>query len=158
MPVEKKYVGKKQQKLDAKAQVALDKRARDEEAARLNAAAKAQRDKALNDDVSRKREKDRLKQEAIVRIRAGWNTEINNVVQQVEKLRADNPGRQGINAGKNNGLKDTEGGTDNPVPLSIPRNDYNIEKSEVLSGMNGLDSSDSGLFKFRRKEILVHCK
>lgn len=159
MPLEERYVGPKQKaKDDKKEKVDKDKRDREEAAARRNAEERAARDQKANQLAQQQLETKRLKDEAITRIRADWNRQVNDVVAEVKALRALHPTRSGINAGSNAGLETTAGGTDNPVVLTLPANQYQIQKAEVLTTMHGFDSSDSGLFKFRRDGVLVHCK
>ena len=159
MPQPKTYVGPKQKKkLNREEQVALERRNREEAAARRNAEERAARDAAANRIAQKKLETDRLKGEAIDRIRADWNRQINAIVAEVKTIRSAHPTVSGINAGDNGALGSTRGGTDSPVTLTVPANEYHIEKSEVLATMHGFDSSDSGYYKFRRDGVLVHCK
>lgn len=152
------YVGKKKVKETKAQRVARQKRERAEEAARKNAEARALRDKVANSKVAKQNDKRRRQFEFVSRTRADWNVKINEVVHKVLNLRTNNPGRGGINAGNNSGIGNTDGGTENPVILFVPHNTINIKASDVLKGMHGLDNSDSGYYKFRRKGVLVHCK
>lgn len=89
--------------------------------------------------------------------KAEWEREINSIIAEVEKLRVTDPS---ANAGSNKGGT-TLGGTNNPLQLSLSGPTHGVTKGEILSSMHGFDSSDSGLFKFRRGSggtIFVHCK
>jgi hypothetical protein len=35
---------------------------------------------------------------------------------------------------------------------------HGVSKGDIMPGMAGFDSSDSGKYKFRRSLVLVHCE
>ncbi len=98
--------------------------------------------------------------EVLKQIRVQWKSQISAIVVQVKALRHQNPGVVGINAGANAGIGNTQGGTNNPLTLTVPANDYKITSAEIFAGMNNIDSSDSGDIKYREfigdENILVH--
>ena len=92
--------------------------------------------------------------EVIRQHRQTWNAQVDAVVHQVLALRVTHPN---ANAGVNPGGT-TLGGNGNPVTLTMTGATHGVSKADVLAGMAGLDSSDSGYYKFRRKDVLVHCQ
>ena len=118
---------------------------------------KAEEQRRKNEEVQKKANKQeeiRKKQgEAIDRHRTEWNSQINRVVTEVLRLREKD---QKANAGRN-GVGNTKGGTSNPVELKLTGETHGITKADVLNKMEGFESSDSGSYKFRRKDVLVHC-
>jgi hypothetical protein len=116
--------------------------------------------KKMGEDAVKEREKKEKKDAKIIEIRMEWQTEINAIVEEVRGLRNKNPDAKNINAGTNGAIGTTFGGTGNPLTLTVPKNDYKISSAEIFGGMNGIDSSDSGLVKYRKIDdggnILVH--
>jgi len=106
--------------------------------------------KVKADADQRRRE---LQAEVISAHRQTWNAQIDAVVGQVMALRVANPG---ANAGNNwNGT--TLGGNTNAIVLTTTGAMHGVTRADILHGMAGFDSSDSGMFKFRRSNVLVHC-
>lgn len=85
--------------------------------------------------------------------RQTWNAQIDAVVAEVMTLRQADPN---ANAG-NNTVGNTAGGTGSPLALAMTGPTHGVTRADILSGMAGFDSSDSGMFKFRRQGVLVHC-
>ena len=155
---------KDEEKLKVQKQIELEKKKlADKQAEMKEAAAKQLKNQQLAD----------AKKSKIPQVAAAWNTQIKGLVDNVESLRAKNPGKTGINAGKNQNVIPTgggnpttvtiAGGTDNPLALTMPSDaaKLGIEKRDVLSTISGFQSSDSGLFKFRRgknSDVFIHCK
>jgi type II secretory pathway pseudopilin PulG len=136
--IEKKAVTKALADRQAAAALAAERARRDVEATKAAAAQQA----AL------------AAQQTVMRThRAAWNTQIDAVVAQVLVLRATDPN---ANAG-NNAVGNTAGGTGNPVALNTTGPMAGVTKGDILQTMAGFDSSDSGLYKFRRSLVLVHC-
>ena len=131
---------KKKQLADARAQ------AQAEEQAARNKVAQEKSDA----DIKRKA----LQQEVIRAHKQIWNAQVDNVVNQVLVLRLTDPN---ANAGNNAVVGNTLGGNGNPVSLVMTGATHGVSKGEITNAMAGFDSSDSGLFKFRRQGVLVHC-
>jgi len=113
----------------------------------------------MAEKVKRRQDREKEKQKEILKIKTIWNGQINVIVTQVRQLRSQNQGVVGINAGKNQ-CGDTQGGTDCPLELVVPQNQYGITKADVLQHISGFESSDSGLTKIRRQDgsgdIFIH--
>jgi hypothetical protein len=132
------------------AQLVIDAEARKQQEAVELAARSQLAQKKADAEVDRRE----FQAEVIRRHRQTWNAQVDAVVSQVLALRVTHPN---ANAGNNPG-GNTLGGTGNPVTLTMTGATHGVGKADVLSGMAGLDSSDSGYYKFRRKEVLVHCQ
>ncbi len=102
------------------------------------------------------------KKKKIQQIKATWNQQVQGVVQQVKQLRAKHPDVDGINAGSNDGVGDTAGGSKNPLELKLPSDAKGIAKGEIFPLMAGFDGSDSAGTKIRindsKGNILIHVK
>ena len=109
----------------------------------------------------RARERQKQAEQLVNRLAREWSQRIDAVAEKVKLLRNNNPNNEGINAGKN-AEGETEGGNSNPLHFEVPNNDFGVTEADVFRTMHGFDSSDSGVFKFRRADpprgnILVHC-
>lgn len=131
----------------------VNKHKADKAAAETLAAQRAARDVAANKAAEADQALRLAKQQAITTNRSAWNTQIEAVVSQVLVLRQTD---SSANAG-NNKVGNTLGGTGNPVQLTTSGPMAGLTKGDILKTMPGFDSSDSGLFKFRRQNVLVHC-
>jgi hypothetical protein len=156
MPHAKVYKKKKSAKQinkEKKAQARLDAENR---IAREREEAAAARMKAITDKLEKQRVAT-LAKAAYVNARVvEWNREINDIVRAVLELRANNGGDLRINAGRND-AGTTEGGTDNPLVLAWPSGaPSKVRKSDAVQRLAGIDNSDSGLMKVRRKGVMVH--
>jgi len=97
------------------------------------------------------------KKKQIGEIAVLWNAQVRKVVNEVKKLRSENPENKGINAGENGELGTIPGGTGNPISFSLPStNPHKISKADVYAKMSGFEGSDSGSFKFRIDGVFVH--
>lgn len=130
---------KKKQLADARAQALAEERGARNKVAQEKADA----------DINRKA----LQQEVIRAHKQTWNAQVDAVVNQVLVLRLTDPG---ANAG-NNAVGNTPGGNGNPVSLVMTGATHGVSKGDITQAMAGFDSSDSGLYKFRRQAVLVHC-
>lgn len=143
---------------EKKAESAYVQKIQREEAARQEQEASRQ---ARDGAAQKKRDADLVREqrqaEVIRTHRQTWNGQIDAIVTQVLALRHQNPGTAGINAG-DNAAGNTQGGTDSPVQLTMAGPTHGVRKSDIVNGMSGFDSSDSGFYKFRRQNVLVHCK
>lgn len=122
-----------------------------------NDAERAARDAAAQAVVARRQRIEAEQAEVIRGLKRDWSAQIQTVVAQVLVLRQSDPT---ANAG-NNQVGNTEGGTGNPIKLAMTGPTHNVTPNQVLTSIAGFDSSDSGVFKFRRKDpsnqdILVH--
>lgn len=143
-------VKKGEGKLDQKR---VSKYLADKQAAATLAATRAARNKAAQTAADAHEAGKLARQQAIATNRSAWSALIDGVVAQVQALRVLDPT---ANAG-NNAVGNTAGGTGNPVALSTTGPMAGLTKGDILRDMPGFDSSDSGLFKFRRQGVLVHC-
>ena len=117
---------------------------------------KAQQDRARHDQLLENRAR------VISEHRQKWNALINASVKAVLDLRSSVPH---ANAGTNvwynqKGQRITRvipGGTGNPIKLKTKGDMHGVTGGDITCGMAGFDNSDSGLFKFRRDGVLVHC-
>ena len=126
----------------------------DQEAARLRAAEQEARNKAAEIKRAQQEQLVTMRNEVIASHRRAWNILVDAIVSQVLALRLLDPK---ANAG-NNAVGNTMGGTDTPLTLTTGGAMHGVTKADIIRGMDGLDSSDSGIFKFRRSLVLVHCQ
>lgn len=113
-------------------------------------------------EAVRARERQAQRGQLINKLAHEWSQRVDEVVKQVKQLRNANPDNPGINAG-NNPEGNTDGGNSNPLHFDVPGNEFGVTESDVFKTMTGFDSSDSGIFKFRRADaprgnVLVHCE
>ena len=131
----------------------------EQELAAKNAAEREARDAKAQAAAEKERARRAQQAGAIERLKAEWSGQISAVETAVLALRVANPG---ANAGNNPG-GNTLGGVANPVVLTITGPAFGVEKRDVLYLISGFDSSDSGMYKFRRldppnKPILIHAQ
>ncbi|MPZ45278.1 MAG: hypothetical protein GEV05_18165 [Betaproteobacteria bacterium] len=132
---------------------ALKKMHAAEEVARKRKEEQDSRNKVAQQKAESDAKRKALQEDVIRQHRQTWNAQVDAVVSQVMLLRQTDPN---ANAG-NNAVGSTAGGTGNPVALVMSSPTHGVSKGDITRGMAGFDSSDSGLFKFRRKGVLVHC-
>lgn len=130
---------KKRQLADARAQALATEQASRNQVAQEKATA----------DIKRKE----LQAEVIRTHKQTWNAQVDAVVTQVLVLRLTDPN---ANAG-NNAVGNTLGGNTSPITLVMTGATHGVSKGDITRAMAGFDSSDSGMFKFRRQAVLVHC-
>jgi len=128
------------------------------EARKRQEAERKPKQEAMAEKAEKKRAKEAAKSEKAGEFAIEWSGKIKAIVEAVKALRSQHPERQGINAGNNQNVGTTEGGTDNPVRFTTPSNEYGITKGDIFRRMSGFDSSDSGTFKFRYDDIFVHAE
>lgn len=139
---------------DRKAESAhVQKLIRTEEAAALNKAERAARDMKAQQAAEAYENLKALRAEVIRTHKALWSAQVADIVAEVEVLRVNDPN---ANAGQNPGGT-TAGGVDNPLTLTFSGPTHGLGKGDVTRGMTGFDSSDKGVFKFRRSGVFVHC-
>lgn len=126
----------------------------DQEAARLRAAEQDARNKTAEFKRAQQEQLATMRREVIASHRRAWNILVDAIVSQVVALRLLDPK---ANAGSN-AVGDTLGGNENPLTLTTSGAMHGVTKADIIRGMTGLDSSDSGIFKFRRSLVLVHCQ
>jgi hypothetical protein len=131
----------------------VQKQNRSDEAARQNKLEREARDlKAAEASAASERLKE-LQLEVIRQHKLLWNGQVDNIVAQVMVLRQQDPN---ANAG-DNAVGNTQGGSLSPLTLSFVGPSHGVGKGDVTKGMTGFDDSWSGIFKFRRSGVLVHC-
>ncbi|MDN4037633.1 hypothetical protein [Massilia sp. YIM B02443] len=148
-------------KKNAKAtQKAIEQAARNAQIEAALRAAEKERLKKIAADLAAKERAEaviRQKQALIPAQAAAAKMAIRGLVQQVETLRAANPGRQNINAGQNADLQTITGGTNNPHAITAQSP---VTKDEIINYLyesGFLENSDSGLFKHRTPDqIFIH--
>jgi hypothetical protein len=102
------------------------------------------------------------KAEIVNKYKALWAGWIQDSEDRVNALRATKPQ---ANAGENSGATDIPGGLKNEISLRMSGQTHGATIADVCHSIRGYDSSDKGLFKFRRvsaagngKNILIHCR
>lgn len=125
-----------------------------------NAEERAARDKRAQDISDRQERQAALRAEVIRTHKQTWSAQITAVFNQVVALRAHDPN---ANAG-HNAVGNTPGGNTNPIHLTLTGATFGVTPADICPGIAGFDTSDSGVFKFRRKstagnggDILIHC-
>lgn len=143
------------QKLEAQA---ITKARREADARDRNERERAERDARANAIRERQARRDAEQAEVIRKHIQTWSAQIQTVFDQVEVLRAtDSKANAGYNDSGN-----TEGGNQNPVKLVLSGPTHGVTHAQICSRIQGFESSDSGVFKYRRKtatgsDIFIHC-
>lgn len=129
-----------------------DKKQRDE-AKKIADAAKLAADAERARQAAAAAEKERNKRSFIANKITHFDAQVTSVVVQVERLRNRDAS---ANAGEND-VGNTQGGTKCPVIFVMGNQTYGATPADISPHIAGFDSSDSGVFKYRRGTILVHC-
>jgi len=136
----------------------------DEEARIAREKLQAERDKLAAAAAAKQLARSTKRAEIIELYVPKWSALINDVVRQVNDLRATVPT---ANAGKNGKNPVIPGGLENEIVLTISGTDaaYGVKAGDVCRRIAGFDVSDSGVVKFRRASnagdrtnILIHCR
>lgn len=146
-------------KANIKAKAASDRAASEKAVQDKIATDRLQAIKLKTARLAARAESDRVERIKVSNQAAASMVVILNLVDIVRSLRLANPGRH-INAGKNDGLADTVGGTDTAYTIVSLAKSAAAKPSDIRTHLlqtGKLENSDSGYLKYRSNDdIFIH--